>query len=87
MPCCACAWKPSGPEQKSKHPHIKKNKSSIHYANPNLAADAYLSPEVKHDPAIYPSKKVIDTLFTVEDLPAKIARLSTRLWTKLKTNT
>ena len=23
----------------------------------------------------------------VEDLPAKIARLSTRLWTKLKTNT
>ena len=26
-------------------------------------------------------------LFTVEDLPAKIARLSTRLWTKLKTNT
>ena len=61
--------------------------NNIHYANPNLAADAYLSSEVKQDPAIYPSKEVIDTLFTVEDLPAKIARLTTRLWTKLKTNT
>ena len=30
---------------------------------------------------------LIDNLVTVEDLPAKIARLSTRLWTKLKTNT
>lgn len=59
----------------------------IHYANPNQAADPYLAPDVKQDPAIYPSSEVIDTLFTVEDLPAKIARLSTRLWTKLKTNT
>ena len=32
-------------------------------------------------------KSVMDKLFTVEDLPAAIARLSTRLWTKLKTNT
>ena len=61
--------------------------NSIHYANPNLAAHDYLTPDVKQDPATYPSKEVVDTLFTVEDLPAKIARLSTRLWTKLKTNT
>ena len=69
-------------------PEVIANISNhIHYANPNQAADAYLSPEVKQDPAIYPSREVVDTLFTVEDLPAKIARLSTRLWTKLKTNT
>ncbi|HJR33020.1 MAG TPA: extracellular solute-binding protein, partial [Pseudomonas sp.] len=61
--------------------------NSIHYANPNSAAEAYVDPAVKHDLAIYPPKTVLDKLFTVEDLPAAIARLSTRLWTKLKTNT
>ncbi|MGE8186322.1 polyamine ABC transporter substrate-binding protein [Pseudomonas sp. NPDC086278] len=61
--------------------------NSIHYANPNLAADALVNPQVKQDLAIYPPKSVMDKLFTVEDLPAAIARLSTRLWTKLKTNT
>ncbi|UVJ42308.1 polyamine ABC transporter substrate-binding protein [Pseudomonas sp. LS1212] len=61
--------------------------NSIHYANPNIAADEYVTPAVKQDLAIYPPKSVMDKLFTVEDLPAAIARLSTRLWTKLKTNT
>jgi spermidine/putrescine-binding protein len=61
--------------------------NSIHYANPNSAADAFVDPAVKQDLAIYPPKTVMDKLFTVEDLPAAIARLSTRLWTKLKTNT
>lgn len=61
--------------------------NSIHYANPNSAADALVNPAVKQDLAIYPPKSVMDKLFTVEDLPAAIARLSTRLWTKLKTNT
>jgi putative spermidine/putrescine transport system substrate-binding protein/putrescine transport system substrate-binding protein len=61
--------------------------NSIHYANPNLAADQYVTPAVKQDLAIYPPKTVLEKLFTVEELPAAIARLSTRLWTKLKTNT
>ena len=61
--------------------------NSIHYANPNQAADALVAPAVKQDLAIYPPKAVLDTLFTVEELPASIARLTTRLWTKLKTNT
>lgn len=61
--------------------------NSIHYANPNQAADALVAPAVKQDLAIYPPKDVLDTLFTVEELPASIARLTTRLWTKLKTNT
>ncbi|MNP28070.1 Putrescine-binding periplasmic protein precursor [compost metagenome] len=61
--------------------------NSIHYANPNRAADEYVTASVKQDLAIYPPKSVMDKLFTVEDLPAAIARLSTRLWTKLKTNT
>jgi len=56
--------------------------NSIHYANPNSAADAYVDPAVKQDLAIYPPKTVMDKLFTVEDLPAAIARLSTRLWTR-----
>jgi putative spermidine/putrescine transport system substrate-binding protein/putrescine transport system substrate-binding protein len=61
--------------------------NSIHYANPNAAANEFLTPAVKQDLAIYPPKAVMDKLFTVEELPAAIARLTTRLWTKLKTNT
>lgn len=61
--------------------------NSIHYANPNAAANEFLTPAVKQDQAIYPPKEVMDKLFTVEELPAAIARLTTRLWTKLKTNT
>ncbi|MBS4090484.1 polyamine ABC transporter substrate-binding protein [Pseudomonas rustica] len=61
--------------------------NSIHYANPNAAANEFLNQDVIGDPAIYPPKEVMDKLFTVEELPAAIARLTTRLWTKLKTNT
>lgn len=61
--------------------------NSIHYANPNAAANEFLNPDVKEDAAIYPPKSVMEKLFTVEELPATIARLTTRLWTKLKTNT
>ncbi|WP_322843995.1 polyamine ABC transporter substrate-binding protein [Pseudomonas sp. B33.4] len=61
--------------------------NSIHYANPNAAAGEFLNPDVRQDAAIYPPKSVMEKLFTVEELPAKIARLTTRLWTKLKTNT
>jgi spermidine/putrescine-binding protein len=46
-----------------------------------------VTPEVEQDLAIYPSKNVMDKLFIVEDLPPTIARLATRLWTQLKTNT
>ncbi|WP_460109694.1 polyamine ABC transporter substrate-binding protein [Pseudomonas sp. S3_H04] len=61
--------------------------NSIHYANPNAAAGEFLNPDVRQDSAIYPPNSVMEKLFTVEELPAKIARLTTRLWTKLKTNT
>ncbi len=61
--------------------------NSIHYANPNAAADALVTSAVRQDLAIYPPREVMDKLFTVEELPAAIARLTTRLWTRLKTNT
>ncbi|WP_085656364.1 polyamine ABC transporter substrate-binding protein [Pseudomonas sp. B11(2017)] len=61
--------------------------NSIHYANPNAAADALVASAVRQDLAIYPPREVMDKLFTVEELPAAIARLTTRLWTRLKTNT
>ena len=61
--------------------------SSVHYANANLAADPFVSAAVKQDAAIYPPKNVLEKLFTVKDLPPNIARLTTRLWNKLKTGT
>lgn len=48
---------------------------------------SFRPPVVKQDLAIYPPKNALDKLFTVEELPAAVARLSTRLWTRLKTNT
>jgi len=71
------------------HRHAKSSRRRVqcHYTNPNAGAESFLNADVKDDPAIYPPKNVMDRLFTVEELPATIARLTTRLWTKLKTNT
>ncbi|POG21923.1 spermidine/putrescine ABC transporter substrate-binding protein PotF [Aeromonas bestiarum] len=69
-------------------PNVIANISNtINYANPNLAADAYITPSLKQNPVVYPPKNVMDKLFTVEELPFNIVRQNTRLWTKLKTGT
>ncbi|GLZ89212.1 spermidine/putrescine-binding protein [Metapseudomonas resinovorans] len=61
--------------------------NAINYANPNLPANALVVPALRDNPAIYPQRSIMDKLFTVEELPFKVTRLTTRLWTKVKSGT
>ncbi len=56
----------------------------VYYANGNLASQAYLDSEVIDDPAIYPTAATLKNLYTTRPYGAKIQRVVTRLWTKIK---
>ena len=59
----------------------------VYYANGNKASQEYLIEDVIDDPAIYPSQEAMDNLFTTTPYPAKVQRVVTRLWTKIKSGT
>lgn len=56
----------------------------VYYANGNLASQSLLEEDVIGDPAIYPDAATLDNLFTTRPYPAKVQRVVTRLWTKIK---
>jgi len=56
----------------------------LHYANGNVQADALVDPALKADPKVYPPATVIGSLYPLEAMPAKIDRLRTRIWSKVK---
>ena len=56
----------------------------VFYANGNLASQEFLSEDVIGDSAIYPDEAALDTLFITTPYPAKVQRVVTRLWTKIK---
>ena len=56
----------------------------VYYANGNLASQEFLVEDVIGDPAIYPDEAALETLFTTTPYPAKVQRVVTRLWTKIK---
>ncbi len=56
----------------------------IGYANPNLKAREYMDPKVRDDASVYPPQAVLDRLYVNSELPAKVQRLMTRSWTKIK---
>ncbi len=57
----------------------------VFYANGNNAATEFVDPEVKEDPAIYPSDEVKANLFPSSVNSPKFDRLLTRAWTRIKT--
>ena len=59
----------------------------VYYANGNLGSQKYLSEDVIGDPAIYPDEETLKHLYTNRPYPAKIQRVVTRLWTKIKSGT
>ncbi|HKL46359.1 MAG TPA: polyamine ABC transporter substrate-binding protein [Roseovarius sp.] len=59
----------------------------VYYANGNKASQQYLVEDVIEDPAIYPSQEAMNNLFTTTPYPAKVQRVVTRLWTKIKSGT
>ncbi len=59
----------------------------VWYANGNLASQQYVLPEILEDPAIYPDEETLKNLYTTTPYPAKVQRLVTRMWTRIKSGT
>lgn len=59
----------------------------VYYANGNKASQEYLVEDVIEDPAIYPDEETLENLYTTTPYPAKVQRVVTRLWTKIKSGT
>ena len=59
----------------------------VYYANGNKASQAHLVEDVIGDTAIYPDEATLNNLFTTTPYPAKVQRVVTRLWTKIKSGT
>ena len=59
----------------------------VYYANGNKASQEFLEADVLEDPAIYPSDEAMKTLYTTKPYPAKVQRVVTRMWTKIKSGT
>src|SRR5262252_602703 len=59
--------------------------NDIHYANDNSAADAYVDPQIRADPAVYLPPAVEARLYHAAEAGAALERLRTRTWTRIKT--
>ena len=61
------------------------NANFVSYASGNLAAKAFIKPEILNDPGIYPDAQTFSRLFPNTSYDEKSQRLITRLWTRIKT--
>ncbi len=59
----------------------------VYYANGNAASKEFLVEDVISDPAIYPDDATLENLYTTTPYPAKVQRVVTRMWTKIKSGT
>ncbi len=59
----------------------------VYYANGNIASQPLLVEDVIGDPAVYPSEETLKNLYTTTPYDAKIQRIVTRMWTKIKSGT
>lgn len=66
---------------------IAKSSDYVGYPNGNKDATALINPQLRDNPAFYPSKEVMATLYPLETLPLKLERVRTRLWSKVKSGT
>ena len=64
---------------------IAASSNYLSYPNANKDATALVTPSIRDNPGVYPSKAVLDTLFALEPLPLKMERVRTRLWSAVKT--
>ena len=59
--------------------------NEIHYGNDNRAADAFIDPQILHDPTIYPTPEVEARLYHSSEVAPPLERIRTRTWTRVKT--
>ncbi len=62
-----------------------KNSSFLSYANANLESQKSIDPTVLNDKSIYPDDATMAKLFTTTPADAKVQKLWTRTWTRIKT--
>ena len=58
--------------------------NNVQFPNANAAATPLVDEALRNDPGVYPSAEVTKKLYTAVDLPAKVQRVMTRSWTKIK---
>ena len=63
---------------------IAKISDAVSYPSGNKASVPLVSEKIRNDPGIYPSDETLAKIYTFPDLPAKVQRLMTRSWTKIK---
>jgi len=56
----------------------------VSYANPNLAADLLVKPEVMANKGVYPSDEVRSKLYVVEPVPSALQQTIERTWYEIK---
>jgi putrescine transport system substrate-binding protein len=56
----------------------------VYYANGNKASQEFLEADVIDDPAIYPPEAAMNNTYIKGPYPAKVQRVVTRLWTRVK---
>lgn len=64
---------------------IAKATNYVYFPNGNKAAQEFVDPEIRNDPAIYPDDEMLAKLYTVAPYDSKTQRLITRSWTKVVT--
>ena len=57
----------------------------VWYANANAASMQFVDDDIKNDPAIFPPAEVLAKLFPTVVYDAKLDRVMTRLWTRVRT--
>jgi putrescine transport system substrate-binding protein len=59
--------------------------NDIHYANDNLAANAYVDPRILNDHSVYPAPEIEARLYRSAEVAPALERIRTRTWTRIKT--
>ena len=59
--------------------------NDIHYANDNLAANAFVDPLILNDPAVYPPPAIEARQYESAEVAPALERIRTRTWTRIKT--
>jgi putrescine transport system substrate-binding protein len=59
----------------------------VWYASGNKAAQKFIDPEILEYPAVYPDEATLTKLFITTPYDARVQRVVTRLWTKIKSGT
>ncbi len=59
--------------------------NEIYYSNPNLAANAYVRPDILNDKVLYPTPEIEARLYPSAEVSIATERIRTRVWTRIKT--